>query len=102
MQIQLQKNIQPPRTGIFNTIQMLFLVSAQNDFITGSLKVGGAVGIVHPVGQLIEKEELWGQVEKVLCVSWAVNNLSSRWFTLPTGIHTTTSPSSPTGRRGEQ
>ena len=47
-----------------------FSVSAQNDFITGSLKVGGAVGIVGPVKQLIEKEELWGQVRKKhLCVS---------------------------------
>ena len=42
------------------------IFSAQNDFITGSLKVAGAVGIVDPVKQLIEKEELWGQVGKKL------------------------------------
>ena len=43
---------------------ILLLLSAQNDFITGSLKVGGAVGIVDPIRQLIEEEELWGQVKK--------------------------------------
>ena len=60
--------MQPPwgSKGTLNTIEILFLVSAQNDFITGSLKVGGAVGIVDPVRQLIEKEELWGQVGKPL------------------------------------
>ena len=48
---------------ILDTIQLiLFLVSAQNDFITGSLRVDGAVGIVDPIRQLIEEEELWGQV----------------------------------------
>ena len=34
----------------------------QNDFITGSLKVDGAVSIVDPVKQIIGKELLWGQV----------------------------------------
>ena len=46
--------------------QNFIIFSAQNDFITGSLKVAGAVGIVDPVKQLIEKEELWGQVGKKL------------------------------------
>ena len=74
--------MQPPwgSKGTLNTIEILFLVSAQNDFITGSLKVGGAVGIVDPVGQLIEKEELWGQVGKPLHLfsqlPRIVNNLS--------------------------
>ena len=37
----------------------------QNDFITGSLKVDGAVSIVDPVKQIIGKELLWGQVSGV-------------------------------------
>ena len=40
------------------------LFTAQNDFIDGSLKVDGAVDIVNPIGQIIENEELWGQVKK--------------------------------------
>ena len=40
------------------------LFTAQNDFIDGSLKVDGAVDIVNPIGQIIEDEELWGQVKK--------------------------------------
>ena len=61
--------------GILDTIQLiLFLVSAQNDFITGSLKVDGAVGIVDPIRQLIEEEELWGQVRKTTnhCVNFQI------------------------------
>ena len=72
--------MQPPwgSKGTLNTIEILFLVSAQNDFITGSLKVGGAVGIVDPVRQLIEEKELWGQVGKPLFsqLPRIVNNLS--------------------------
>ena len=74
-----------PSMATMNKIEVMtikFVVSAQNDFITGSLKVDGAVGIVDPVKQLIEKEKLWGQVRKLLCVfsknpfGWLFNNLS--------------------------
>jgi len=48
--------------AIFRPNRTLLVIDMQNDFITGSLKVAGAIGIVGPVKQLIEKEELWGQV----------------------------------------
>ena len=74
MQIRMfsEQMVGMPRTFLteIQLIKILFPVSAQNDFINGSLKVDGAVGIVDPVRQLIEKEELWGQVGKKKCYRW--------------------------------
>ena len=74
MQIRMfsEQMVGMPRTFLteIQLIKVLFPVSAQNDFINGSLEVEGAVGIVDPVRQLIEKEELWGQVGKKKCYRW--------------------------------
>merc|ERR1719184_435425 len=45
--------------ALFQPNRTLLVIDMQNDFITGSLKVDGAVGIVDPIRQLIEEEELW-------------------------------------------
>jgi len=68
--------------AIFQPNRTLLVIDMQNDFITGSLKVAGAVGIVDPVKQLIEKEELWGQV--VYSADWHPQNhisFFSNWQT---------------------
>jgi len=68
--------------ALFQPNRTLLVIDMQNDFITGSLKVGGAVGIVDPVRQLIEKKELWGQV--VFSKDWHPQNhisFFSNWET---------------------
>jgi len=68
--------------ALFQPNRTLLVIDMQNDFITGSLKVDGAVGIVAPVGELIEKEELWGQV--VFSADWHPQNhisFFSNWET---------------------
>jgi len=60
----LRAVLQPNRT--------LLVIDMQNDFITGSLKVDGAVSIVDPVRQIIGKDLLWGQV--VYSADWHPTN----------------------------
>jgi len=58
--------------ALFQPNRTLLVIDMQNDFINGTLKVDGAVGIVGPVRVLIEKEELWGQV--VYSADWHPQN----------------------------
>lgn len=58
--------------AILEPNRTLLVIDMQNDFIDGSLKVDGAVDIVNPIGQIIENEELWGQV--VYSADWHPQN----------------------------
>ena len=48
-------------------IQVKFETLLQNDFITGSLAVGGAEGILAPLQTLIEADTLWDKVAQDSC-----------------------------------